>query len=164
MLPAASGPPWPFGLIPVLFPVFWCLVAWSLARTGGWSALAQRCPAAGRKPAAGERSFYHLGGSISKGNFFPTRYNGTFILTAAPEGIYLKNFFLFRPFHPPLLLPWSGVRALEQRKRWFGSVSVLVFVDDGTTLEIFLPAAAREAVRAAAGARFAEIDRPPPLG
>ena len=142
-----------------LFPVWWCFILLILSKVGGWSALAGRFPASGRKPPAGEPSFYFLAGSFSF-----VRYSGTLILTAAPEGIYLKNLFLFRPFHPPLLLPWSGVRALEQRKHWFGSASVLVFADNGTILDIFLPAAAREAVRAAAGARFAEIDRPPPLG
>lgn len=140
----------------VAFPAGWCFVLFVISWIGGWRRLARRFPAAGR-PTGGE-TYYLLSGSMGM-----AQARGTLILTIAPAGLYLTNLFLFRPFHPPLLLPWSGVRTLEQRKSLFGGYWVLVFEDAGTTVELPLRPGMPEVVRAAAGPRAADFDRPPPL-
>ena len=154
---AKNEPAWAVPLFLGLFPVGWCLILALLARVGGWSDLASRHRADSR-PTAGE-TVYFLGGSSSS-----VSYRNTLILTAAPEGVYLRNMFLFRPFHPPLRLPWAGVQALERRKQWLGPSLVLVYEEGKTRLEVYLPARAWQHIRAAAGERFTAIDRPPPLG
>jgi len=37
----------------------------------------------------------------------------------SPEGLYLKVNILFRPGHPPLLIPWPDVRVLRRRDLLF---------------------------------------------
>ncbi|MEO0470799.1 MAG: hypothetical protein AAF206_14325, partial [Bacteroidota bacterium] len=35
------------------------------------------------------------------------------------QGIYLKPLFLFRVFHPPVLIPWQEIQKVDDQKMFF---------------------------------------------
>ena len=82
-------------------PLFFSLILFVLSQVGGWSRLAQRY-----------RSDLAFQGSLWKFQFGflgAVRYNSALTVGSGMQGLYLATFFLFRPFHPPLLIPWSDV-------------------------------------------------------
>jgi hypothetical protein len=101
-----TSPFWLIGVLVVLFPLgfaaIWSSVCWLLAWIGGWQRLAHyyRCERSPNGQAIG--GFWAMLGPVS--------YRGTLTLQAAPEGLYLSIMVLFRPGHPPLLIPWSAIK------------------------------------------------------
>lgn len=94
------------------FPLFWCGIL-GLISLGGWRRLARqyremRGPSGDRLPGA--RSI-----RLNIAN-----YNGVISAYSSREGLYLSVMFLFRPFHPPVLIPWTDMQLL-------GSVNILFF-------------------------------------
>ena len=89
-------------------PAFFSLILFLLSQIGGWGRLAQRYRT--DRPYQGTIWKYQFGflGSV--------RYNGALTVGSGMEGLYLAVFFPFRPFHPPLLIPWSEV-SVGQRKQ-----------------------------------------------
>ncbi len=45
-------------------------------------------------------------------------YNNVLTIGVNREGLYLAAMFLFRFMHPPLLIPWSEIKA-RKSKGWF---------------------------------------------
>jgi hypothetical protein len=45
-------------------------------------------------------------------------YRSCLTISADSQGIYLRTFFLFRPFHPPLFIPWTDLDYTDKRM-WF---------------------------------------------
>ena len=90
------------------FAAFFSLILLVLSLVGGWRALAQRYRT--DRPYQGAIWKYQFGflGAV--------RYNGALTVGSGMEGFYLAVFPLFRPFHPPLLIPWSEV-AVGRRKQ-----------------------------------------------
>jgi hypothetical protein len=94
------------GLFPLAFPLFfagtWVGVSALLSRLSGWSALAERYPAADEPE--GERVVWtsaQLGG---------VSFRSCLNATLAASGLYLVPARLFRLFMPPILIPWSDIR------------------------------------------------------
>ncbi|GAB4092053.1 hypothetical protein [Flaviaesturariibacter terrae] len=52
-------------------------------------------------------------------------YRNCLVLWIGRDGFYLKPVFLFRLFHPPLLIPWRDVRAVREKKVLFTKLTVL---------------------------------------
>lgn len=50
------------------------------------------------------------------GNVAPANYRHVVAVGYDDDGIYLRMGMFFRPFHPPLFVPWSAVTAVEQKK------------------------------------------------
>ena len=50
------------------------------------------------------------------------RYNGALTVGSGSEGLYLAVFFFFRPFHPPLLIPWPEVSLGRRKPTLFGEL------------------------------------------
>jgi hypothetical protein len=52
--------------------------------------------------------------------------NYSFVLRAvlAPRGLYLSVLFLFRPFHPPLFIPWDSIRNVRRESVFFSRYAV----------------------------------------
>lgn len=99
-------------LFPILFaigfPFLWVAVARLLAQRG-WQRLAQAY--ATERPAAGQRV------RVSSVRINGVSYSNVVQIRVAPEGLYLWVMVLFKPGHPPLLIPWSAIGEGEQ-KRW----------------------------------------------
>jgi hypothetical protein len=105
-------------LIPVLiFPVVWlgiCL----FGSLGGWGAVARAYPAHG--PPPGRLLRFR---SIQVWNYVPFNYSGLVHAAAGPDGLYFRVIAPFRPFHPPILIPWSDIKT-EAGTLWFGAAYV----------------------------------------
>jgi hypothetical protein len=98
-----------------MFPVFWCAVLFLLSVLGGWRALA-RAYASETRPAG--RTF-----SFRSGSFGFVNYGGCLSFASGPAGLYVAVFPLFRPGHPPFLVPWHDISA-KAKEGW-----LLRFVD-----------------------------------
>ncbi len=107
----APPPTWFLGAFAALFPFVWCFVSFVLSFVGGWHELARRHPA-GPKPKDGV-DYPMCSGRTGE---FGASYKGCLNVTIAREGLYMVPLFLFRAFHPPLLLPWSCVAGMEERQ------------------------------------------------
>jgi hypothetical protein len=95
----------PIGLV-VLFPVAWCLVLALLAAIGGWRALATQFRT--EEPAPPGRQW------LVSGSLGWVDYRSSLVLGHSDAGLYLAAFPLFRPFHPPLLIPWAAIGRRER--------------------------------------------------
>jgi hypothetical protein len=104
--------PWEFYLPFALIPGFFAGLLVVIAKLSGWSRLAERFLAE-REPEDGIRF---------RGQFFRIGwcdYNGCMTIRVCPDGLYLAVWPIFVG-HPPLLIPWSALRLVEeQRGRWF---------------------------------------------
>lgn len=103
----------PSWLIPPLCVVggiaWWSFVCCAIAFVSGWNKLAKRF----RADAAPTGQTLYMQSARLNGS----RYNNCLILIVAAEGLYLKAFPLFRPGHPPLLLPWSAFSPFKTSKQ-----------------------------------------------
>ncbi len=103
-LSATKGPPPPWWFFVVFFLGIWVVVSFTLSRVSGWTRLAQHYPA--------DRSFDGQLIRFQAAQFrAATNYNGCLDFGANYEGLYIVPMFLFRAFHPPLLIPWSDITA-----------------------------------------------------
>jgi len=106
----------------VVFAAAWIVITLAslvLARSGGWHALARHYAANGA--FQGRRlhfQFAQFGGWVG--------YNGALTPGADAGGLFLSVWPLFRPGHAPLYVPWTEIRA-SQEKRWLGDVVALRF-------------------------------------
>jgi hypothetical protein len=87
----------------VSFLVLWTFILWIISRVSGWHRLAQQY---------GDTSLFS--GEIVR--FGSARigwanYNGALNVGANDMGVYLAPMAIFRPFHPPLFIPWSAVES-----------------------------------------------------
>jgi len=132
----------PLYLIPILFPVFfvaiWCLVLFILSRVSGWSRLARRYEAHAISIEPVVR--------FASARFGVTNYNGVLSIAADDRGFHLVPVRIFRPFHRPLYIPWSDVRAELRGKTLrpgcrltFPAVPRVSCRVGGRTLEALLP-------------------------
>src|SRR5438128_1154503 len=106
-------PPWLWPLL--ILPLTWT-AAMALGSAGGWGAVARAYPAHGRRP---ERVWRFRSLQIRAG-WLPSNYGGIVTVGADPDGLFFAVFLPFRPFHPPIFVPWAEVRT-EARKGWLGS-------------------------------------------
>lgn len=90
----------------VVFPLLWCGICLLLSRLGGWGELAAVYPA--REPVTGPAN-----GFAAALFRWSVRYKGCLTFTAAPAGLHLAVWPIFRPGHPPLLIPWREITAVE---------------------------------------------------
>jgi hypothetical protein len=100
----------PWGFIPI-FICGWLAVCFILAHIGGWTKLNCYYPAL----SPPENAIFY---TISAGMRWGTSYRSCLVLGATTQGIYVRLIFLFRPWHPPLFIPWSDITTMEQ-KQWF---------------------------------------------
>ena len=136
---------WAVGL-PLYLVLLWLLLAAISSVMSGWRGLARfyRFPG-GRFSGA---TWRWQSGALR----YWTRYGNVLVVGASPEGLYLSTVFLFRAFHPPLLIPWNEIK-VHLQKPMFGK---LVSFNLGWQLQI--PLRVREdlgkKIRAAAGPAF----------
>lgn len=94
-----------------IFAAWFCFVSFILSRMSGWAALARRYPC----PAAPNCTLH----SFQSGRLGSVRYNSSLDVGLSVSGLYLRVFPLFRFGHPPLLIPWSELNGLRQKKILF---------------------------------------------
>jgi len=105
---------------PFIFIGMWILVAYLTSKMG-WTGLAGRYRTdekfEGKKVGI-------ISASINSGN-----YRNVIILKYSHAGIYLKTTFLFRLFHPPVLIPWNEIMETRNKKIFFTNFKELVIGD-----------------------------------
>ena len=104
----------PIGII-LVFPLFfvglWCSVLRLLSWMSGWRRLAERF----HHPKPFEGSYYRFQTAHMTG----VRFGGVLEIGVGETGLYLVPMILFRLFHPPLLIPWSELRAASVKRFLF---------------------------------------------
>ena len=130
--------PWEFYLSIALIPGFLAGVFVVIAKLSGWSRLADRF-LADREPDEG---------ACFRGQFFRIGwcdYNGCMTIRVSPEGLYLAVWPIFVG-HAPLLIPWTALRVVEERRRrWFAVA--LVEVEQPPLAKLQLPLKVIDAAR-----------------
>jgi hypothetical protein len=108
-------------VLPVLFVAVWVLALTFSSALSGWFTLANHF----------RSDLDPTGETRTAAPFFFTvyfrywtHYSGIVRLTTAADGLYLSVFFLFRPGHPPLRIPWNEIQ-FSQTRRFFQSYIVL---------------------------------------
>jgi len=93
---------------PVFFIAMWVLAVFIISKMG-WSKLA-----AEYRTDADSFTGTDVGPISAKINSI--NYNNCLVLKYNDQGILLKTIFLFRLFHPPILIPWNEIREVEDKK------------------------------------------------
>lgn len=107
-MPPFVGPP----LVILAFVALWILVLNLIGYGCGWWALTTVYPHTGTFDGKLRRG---RSLRLNSGN-----YNGGVTIGTNAEGLYLATFFLFRPGHPPLFIPWGDISA-KIVSGWFRS-------------------------------------------
>jgi len=130
----AAPPPladWQIALFAIpLFLCFWSFVIAMISRIGGWHSLAKRF----RRE---ETTFRISGGPVEKYRwtslkmglpFFPTNYGNCVTVSLSDDGLGLTVMPLFRPMHPPLLIPWTAIESctIDKEMRIFDRTNIQV--------------------------------------
>ena len=92
--------PW---VLAVLFPVFWCGVLLGIGHLGGWARIASEYGLMD--------SFEGRRWRFQSGRFGWAHYGNCLTVGAGPRGLHFSVFVIFRPGHPPILVPWGDVSA-----------------------------------------------------
>ena len=110
------------------FVAVWLFVNYSFAATSGWHLLAKRyrTTTSPHGPIL-EWQVYRMG-SLQE--------TGITILTTSPLGLHLSRVDLFRPFHPPLLIPWHTITKVTEGRTWWGRQWVQLDLDGITGLRV----------------------------
>lgn len=117
----------PFFVFFVAFPAIWVGVCHQLAAKG-WNHLLAGYRAA--RPPLGKK----IGGASA--SIGPARYNGVIHLWLSDEGLYLRPMLLFRAFHPPLLVPWAHIVAVDHSKA--GKATSVRFAFDDLDMDLLI--------------------------
>jgi hypothetical protein len=102
---------------PVFFGGLWLILFLLIARWGGWDTLAAAYPSSGTP--MGER-FRMRSAQLRWG----CSYNNCITFVSSQSGLHLSMPLPFRFGHPPIFIPWSELRAHEERT-WFIPVVAL---------------------------------------
>lgn len=95
------------GAFPIFFIGMWCMVGYKIAQHG-WSDFAKLYRV--NKLPQGP-TYWMQSGSFNWQGSYARAIN----IVISPEGIGFSMIFLFRCGHPPLLVPWSNVTAVEEK-------------------------------------------------
>jgi hypothetical protein len=120
-------------LILVAFPFYfitlWCFILWIISLSGGWRKLADRYT------MPGDFQGQILRFQSARLNW--SNYSNILRIGLSEHGLYLSPMALFRPFHPPLFIPWEEIEAEPfQRAMWRG-YQLRFRTVPGVTMELF---------------------------
>lgn len=93
-----------FLLVSTFFLSFYFVVLF-ISASNGWRKISQRYPGGG-EPDGKDLGWINL--YINKGD-----YKNAVRAILTDRGVYLKVFFMFRPWHPPILIPWEELQIYE---------------------------------------------------
>jgi hypothetical protein len=98
-------------LFPLLFIGVWVLITKVLSIASGWNKLANLYQ---------YRNIFD--GKLLRfqsANISGVGFNSSLEVGISARGLYLRPFILFRPFHAPLLIPWSHIKKERIKKYIF---------------------------------------------
>jgi len=110
--PGLIDPHW---LLP-FFCCLWLLICAGLSLGGGWFSLSREFRS--DDEAAGQH-FRFRSGALGRWPFPVTGYGSCLFLTVNDQGFRLSIFFLWRPFAPPLFIPWTAVQSVKAQRLLF---------------------------------------------
>jgi hypothetical protein len=121
---------------PIFFIVMWFFALFMISLFNGWNALAQKYTCDGE---IADNWKGWQGGYIGWAH-----YKGCLWIATTPRGLCLKTgpFVFFRPFHPPLCIPWEAIDSVKERKFWW--VRFYDFRTSNPDVKISIPASAVE--------------------
>jgi hypothetical protein len=90
------------------FPLVWVMTVVLIGRFGGWAKLGREYP---ERPQLGGHRFRFQSARMKLG----ARYGSCLVIGSDPAGLHVAVFFLFRPGHPPLFIPWHEVSVRNER-------------------------------------------------
>jgi hypothetical protein len=120
----------------------WVSICVLVSLYSGWFSLARTYRRRGA--ATGER-FYFASGTLGL-PVVPVSYSSVLFVSVGPAGLALSVLFPFRLLHPPIMIPWSHVESVVQRRLFFFSSSVIRVHDHWPRIRL-LGAAGRKALR-----------------
>lgn len=126
--------------LPLMLPItigFWLLITGVVSMIGGWHRLAREFPAIHRPDGLNFRRR-----SLHIRPF--TNYNHCINVTLSSVGIYLVPMWIFRCFHPPLLIPWDKVGAMQSRRVVWRTYYSVPIEAGGKSIQLGLPPSAEE--------------------
>ena len=135
----------------------WVVVGLVQGTLGPWKRLAQRFrqsrppPLEQRYRFASARLITDVGTLLEQ----KSEFGGTLIVGTGPDGLYLAD-AVFRPFIPPVLVPWDAIRSSE-RGRDFGQDWVDLVIGDQP--EVVMRLFGDAGLAALGGWQFAEATR-----
>ncbi|HEU5350230.1 MAG TPA: hypothetical protein VFU55_01430 [Terracidiphilus sp.] len=108
-------------ILPLFFVAVWVLALTFSSVLSGWFTLANHFRS-NLDPSGETRTASPFFSTV----YFRywTHYSGVVRLITAADGLYLSVFFLFRPGHPRLRIPWNEIR-FSQTRRFFMNYAVL---------------------------------------
>jgi hypothetical protein len=126
---------------PVLFSLVFVICIWSgvnllLSWLSGWALLARKYRL--RTKFNGPRWWLQSG----RLGIIPS--HGAWIVGANSDGLYMAMFPLFRPGHPPLLIPWSDTSVPRNRSFYLPSMDFQIGTKPSVVLSV--PAALAEKI------------------
>ena len=107
-------------LIPIAAISMWWAVMFAVSRVSGWSLLAEAYATDedfdGAKAQLQSLSFTRFG--------LPANYNNVVTVGADAAALRLSMFLFFRPFHPPLKIPFADITAEAKKMLVFEAVQL----------------------------------------
>lgn len=150
-------------VFPFFFVALWLFVTYLIALAGGWRLLAQRFRSQG--PFAGWKR--RMRSARMRGT---VQYNNVLTIGADVSGLFIVPMFLFRAWHPALLIPWMEVTVR-------GSTRILFFryvelrLGRSENIPLWISASLASELEAAAGSNWPPeqvrdplLSEPPPIG
>lgn len=95
----------------------WLGICFLLSRFLHWHDLSQFYSL--KEPFQGRRWYFQSAGFRPFGN-----YSCSLTIGANSTGVYFSVWLIFRPWHPPLFIPWSDISITEE-KFWRMNITVL---------------------------------------
>ena len=102
---------------PAFFVALWLCIFYGVSRWGGWRALSSVYPSRGIPSGA---RFRMRSVQLRAG----CSYNSCVTFISGSDGLHISLPLVFAFQHPPLLLPWSELRATEDHV-WFVRIVIL---------------------------------------
>lgn len=124
-------------LFPFLFAGMFVLIVFILSKKG-WTGLASRYQY--MDIFTGERV------GIISAAINGVNYGNCLLLQYNRDGIYLRPVFIFRLFHPPVLIPWKEIKTVRDKKMLLVTVKELVVGDPAIAFIQMKPATVEKLV------------------
>lgn len=80
------------------------------------------------------------------GKIGPAAYKGCLWVAVDARGLHMKTLFLFSAFHPPMFIPWSAIKEVQETNYWFMKTYKIVLSDSSIDLMVE-PRALKDAQR-----------------
>ena len=97
---------------PIFFAALWVGITLLMSYIGGWGRLAKQYPAFGPPPTGAV--LRHVTGMFGVAN-----YKRVLTVTTTETGLCIENRWVFRPWHPPLFIPFTAIRNARKQTLFF---------------------------------------------